>query len=161
VEHTAKINSQGRMINAVKFATSVLALATACLAQEGLTIDNKHKERMSTPEAEKIYFSACSVVEEEFVINHPILPRVKLVLGANKNVVVWAEREIWPYEMGTAICSHRGVSCWPLPISDRGPQNRNDPASRELGRFNCGNRTTCKIAGWLATAEAVASSRAT
>jgi hypothetical protein len=88
------------MINAVKFATSVLALATACLAQEGLTIDNKHKERMSTPEAEKIYFSACSVVEEEFVINHPILPRVKLVLGANKNVVVWAEREIWPYEMG-------------------------------------------------------------
>jgi hypothetical protein len=27
------------MINAVKFATSVLALATACLAQEGLTID--------------------------------------------------------------------------------------------------------------------------
>jgi hypothetical protein len=83
------------MINAVKFATSVLALATACLAQEGLTIDNKHKERVSTPEAEKIYFSACSVVEEEFVINHPILPRVKLVLGANKNVVVWAEREIW------------------------------------------------------------------
>src|SRR5580700_816011 len=83
------------MINAVKFATSVLALATACLAQEGLTIDNEHKERVSTPEAEKIYFSACSVVEEEFVINHPILPGVKLVLGANKNVVVWAEREIW------------------------------------------------------------------
>ena len=82
-----RLNSQGRMINAVKFATSVLAVATACLAQEGLTIDNKHKERVSTPEAEKIYFSACSVVEEEFVINHPILPPVKLVLGANKNVV--------------------------------------------------------------------------
>jgi hypothetical protein len=65
------------------------------LAQEGLTIDNKHKERVSTPEAEKVYLSACSVVEEEFVINHPILPRVKLVLGANKNVVLWAEREIW------------------------------------------------------------------
>jgi hypothetical protein len=65
------------------------------LTQEGLTIDNQHKERVSTPEAEKVYLSACSVVEEEFVINHPILPRVKLVLGANKNVVLWAEREIW------------------------------------------------------------------
>ncbi len=32
------------MINAVKFAISVLALAAACLAQEGLTIDNKQGE---------------------------------------------------------------------------------------------------------------------
>jgi hypothetical protein len=36
------------MINTVKFAIFVLALATGCLAQEGLTIDNKHKERVST-----------------------------------------------------------------------------------------------------------------
>jgi len=42
------------MINAAKFASFGLALATACWAQEGLTIDNKHKERMSTPEAEKV-----------------------------------------------------------------------------------------------------------
>jgi hypothetical protein len=83
------------MINAVKFAPFLLALATACWAQEGLTIDNKHKERMSTPEAEKVYLSACSVVREEFVVKRPILPRVKLVLGAKKNVVLWAEREIW------------------------------------------------------------------
>src|ERR1700730_17238398 len=46
------------MINTVKFAISVLAVATGCLAQEGLTIDNKHKERVSIPEAEQIYFSA-------------------------------------------------------------------------------------------------------
>ena len=97
------------MINAVKFATSVLALATACLAQEGLTIDNKHKERVSTPEAEKIYFSACSVVEEEFVINHPILPRVKLVLGANKNVVLWAEREMWLTRWDRYLFAQGGV----------------------------------------------------
>ncbi len=82
------------MINAVKFAISVLALAAACLAQEGLTIDNKHKERVSTPEAEQIYFSACSGVREEFDLRRPILPRVKLVLGADKNEV-WIEgREI-------------------------------------------------------------------
>jgi hypothetical protein len=83
------------MINAAKFATFVSVLAAACWAQEGLTIDNKHKERMSTPEAEKVYLSACSVVREEFVVERPILPRVKLVLGAKKNVVLWAQREIW------------------------------------------------------------------
>jgi hypothetical protein len=32
---------------------------------------------------------------KKFVINYPIVPRVKLVLGANKNVVLWAEREMW------------------------------------------------------------------
>ena len=83
------------LINTVKFAISILALAATCLAQESLTIDNKHKERVSTPEAEKIYFSACSVVREEFDVKRPILPRVKLVLGTRKNGVLWDEREIW------------------------------------------------------------------
>jgi hypothetical protein len=82
------------MMNIVKFTISVLALATACLAQEGLTIDNKHKERMSIPEAEQIYFSACSAVREEFDLLRPIPQRVKLILGADKNEV-WIEgREI-------------------------------------------------------------------
>jgi hypothetical protein len=82
------------MFNAVKFAVSVLALAGACLAQDGLTIDNKHKERLSTPEAEKIYASACSVVQREFDIKHPIHPRVRLVLGAGKNEIWFFGREI-------------------------------------------------------------------
>jgi hypothetical protein len=83
------------LINAVKFAISVLALAAACLAQEGLTIDNKHKERVFVPEVEKIYFSACSVVREEFDVKRPMLPRVKLVLGTSENRVLFDEREIW------------------------------------------------------------------
>jgi hypothetical protein len=74
------------LINAMKFAISVLALAAARLAQDSLTIDNKQKERVSTPEVEKIYFSACSVVREEFDVKTPILPRVKLVLGTSKTV---------------------------------------------------------------------------
>ncbi len=82
------------MIYTVKFAISVLALATGCLAQEGLTIDNKHKERVSIPKAEQIYFSACSAVREEFDVRRSIPPRVKLILGADKNEV-WVEgREI-------------------------------------------------------------------
>jgi hypothetical protein len=62
------------MLTALKFAISVLALAGASLAHDRLTIDNRHKERLSTPEAEKIYSSSCSVVEREFDIKHPLHP---------------------------------------------------------------------------------------
>ena len=82
------------MITVVKLTISVLALAAACLAQEGFTIDNKHKERVSTPEVEKIYSSACSVVQREFDIRHPVHPQVRLVLGADKNEAWLAGREI-------------------------------------------------------------------
>lgn len=82
------------MFTAVKFAISVLVLAAACFAQDGLTIDNKHKDRVSAPEAEKIYSSACSVVQREFDIKHPLHPQVRLVLGADKNEVWLARREI-------------------------------------------------------------------
>jgi len=82
------------MLTAAKFAISVLALAGVALAQDGLTIDNKHKERLSTPEAEKIYSSACSVVEREFDVKHPLHPQVRLVLGADKNEIWFVGREI-------------------------------------------------------------------
>ena len=64
------------------------------MAQDGLTIDNRHKERLSTSEAEKIYSSACSVVEREFDIKHPLHPQVRLVLGADKNEIWLVGREI-------------------------------------------------------------------
>jgi hypothetical protein len=82
------------MLTAVKFIISVLALVGASLAQDGLTIDNRHKEKLSTPEVEKIYSSACSIVEREFDIKHPLRPRVRLVLGADRNEVRFAGREI-------------------------------------------------------------------
>ena len=82
------------MFTAVKFAISILALAGAASAQDGLTIDNKHKERLSTPEAEKIYSSACSVVEREFDVKHPLHPQVRLVLEADKNEIWFVGREI-------------------------------------------------------------------
>ena len=82
------------MHTAVRFAISLFAFAAACLAQDGLTIDNRHKERLSTPEAEKIYSSACSVVEREFEIKHPLHPQIRLVLGAEKNEIWFVGREI-------------------------------------------------------------------
>jgi hypothetical protein len=52
-------------------------------------------ERVSTPEVEKVYLSACSVVREEFDSKRSTLPRVKLVLGTGQNRVLFDEREIW------------------------------------------------------------------
>jgi hypothetical protein len=66
------------MMNAFKFAISILALAAVCLAQDGLTIDNKHKERVSAPEVEKICSSACSVVQAGRSSDWPSVPCIHL-----------------------------------------------------------------------------------
>ena len=82
------------MFTLVKFTIYVVALAAASSAQDSLTIDSKHKERVFAPEVEKIYSSACSVVQREFDISHPLHPQVRLVLGADKNEIWFAGREI-------------------------------------------------------------------
>jgi hypothetical protein len=82
------------MLTIVKFAIFLLAFATPCLAQDGLTIENKHTERVSIEEAQKIYSSACSVVQREFDSRHSLHPQIRLVLGADKNQVRLAGGEI-------------------------------------------------------------------
>jgi hypothetical protein len=82
------------MMNVMKFGISILSLAALCLVQDGLTIDNKHKERVSAPEVEKIYSSACSFVQREFDQGHPLHPQFRLVLGADKNGILFAGREV-------------------------------------------------------------------
>jgi hypothetical protein len=82
------------MTSAMKFMISVLVLATACLAQEGLTVHFKGKQKWPAAEAEKIYLSACSAVQREFGNHQGVTPRVTLVLGADRDVVSLDEREI-------------------------------------------------------------------
>jgi hypothetical protein len=72
---------------AVKFVTFVLALATACSAQDGLRIRNSGNQKWPAGEAQKIYLSACSAVQQEFGRTLPLAPQVTLVLGADKNEV--------------------------------------------------------------------------
>ena len=72
----------------------VLILATACLAQDGLTVQSKGKQKWPAAEAQKIYVSACSAVQREFGGNRPVAPRVTLVLGASKNEVSFQGQEI-------------------------------------------------------------------
>jgi hypothetical protein len=82
------------MISAMKFSIFVLVLATACLAQEGMTVHFKGKQKWPAAEAEKIYFSACSAVQREFGGNRAVRPQVTVVLGAEKDEVLFDQREI-------------------------------------------------------------------
>jgi hypothetical protein len=82
------------VISAVRFTISVLVLAMACSAQEGLSIHSKGKQNWPAAEAEKIYVSACSPVQREFGSNRAIRPQVTVVLGADNDVVSFDEREV-------------------------------------------------------------------
>lgn len=75
------------MSTAVKFVTFVLAFAAACSSQDGLRIRNRGNQKWPAGEAQKIYLSACSVVQQEFGRTLPLAPQVTLVLGADKNEV--------------------------------------------------------------------------
>jgi hypothetical protein len=81
------------MTNRLRCLIVVLILATACLAQDGLTVQSKGKQKWPAAEAQEIYPSAWSVVQREFG-NRPVAPRVTLVLGASKNEVWFQGQEI-------------------------------------------------------------------
>jgi hypothetical protein len=82
------------MASAAKFGVFVLALAVVCIAQEGLTVQNKGNQKWPAEEGQKIYLSACSVVQREFGGNRSVAPRVTLVLGADKNEVWFFGKEV-------------------------------------------------------------------
>jgi len=82
------------MTNRLRFLIVILISATACLGQDGLTVQNKGKQKWSAAEAQKIYLSTCSAVQREFGSNRPVAPRVTLVLGASKNEVWFQDQEI-------------------------------------------------------------------
>ena len=82
------------MSPAVKFAGFVLAFAVVCSAQDGLSVRNMKNQKWPAAEAQKIYLSACSVVQREFGRTSRIVPKVTLVLGADKNEVWFTGREI-------------------------------------------------------------------
>lgn len=81
-------------MRAVKLSVSILLLAGVCLAQEAFDVQNKGLHKWPEEEAQKIYASACTVVEREFSTHHNVRPRFTLVLGAEKNGLFLAQREI-------------------------------------------------------------------
>jgi hypothetical protein len=71
----------------------LMLVAATCLAQDGLVIRTQGKQERPA-DADKIYISACLAVEREFRIDHPIRPRLTLVVGAEQNGAYWDPREI-------------------------------------------------------------------
>src|SRR4051812_35028598 len=82
------------MNNLLRLGIVVLGLATTCLAQDRLTIRVEGKHKVSATEAEKIYISACSVVQREFGGTREVKPRITLILGAKRDEILFDDREI-------------------------------------------------------------------
>lgn len=89
-----KFDREVNMNKWLRWGIVVLTLTTVCLAQEGLTVHTKGKQKWPAAEAEKIYLSACSAVQREFGSNRAIRPQVNIVLGADKDEVFFDEREV-------------------------------------------------------------------
>jgi hypothetical protein len=104
------------MTNRFRFLIVILISATACLAQDGLTVQNKGKQKWSAAEAQKIYLSACSAVQWEFGSNRPVAPRVTLVLGATKTRYGFRTKKSG-LPNGIVTPSPRESYGWPLWIS--------------------------------------------
>ena len=83
-----------KMCNAAKLAGFILAFAGVCSAQDGLSVRNRKPQKWPAAEAQRIYSSACSVVQQEFGHTIPLAPKVTLVLGADKNEVWFVGGEV-------------------------------------------------------------------
>jgi hypothetical protein len=96
MEATGEIvmSSVVKMSTAAKFAGFVSAFAGLCSAQDGLGVRNRKSQKWPAAEAERIYSSACSVVQQEFGRTIPLAPKVTLVLGADKNEVWFVGGEV-------------------------------------------------------------------
>ena len=82
------------MMYGVKLAVLILILSTLGSAQDGLIVHAKGKQKWPAADAQKIYRSACAVVQREFGATVSGAPQVTLVLGADKNEVQLTENEI-------------------------------------------------------------------
>ena len=78
----------------MKLTMSILLLSAGALSQTLFVIRNPKNQKVSAPEAEKIYLSACAVVKREFNRTTVIRPHMTLVLGSPTASVDRDEREI-------------------------------------------------------------------
>lgn len=82
------------MRSGIRFAIVTAILTTACLAQESFTVRNDGKQQWPAAEAQKLYDSACIVVQQQFGAGHKVRPQFTLVLGAPRNEVSADRKEI-------------------------------------------------------------------
>ena len=78
----------------LRMTVAILILAASGFAQDLVTVHTHGKQNWPAAEADKIYLSACSAVQQEFSIHRPVRPRVTLVLGAEVNNIKFELQEI-------------------------------------------------------------------
>jgi len=83
------------MKNLVKVAMLGVVFASACCAQEAVVnVSSKGKQKWSPSEVDKVYLSACTVVQREFGDSIVLRPPVALVLGADTSAVDFDKKTI-------------------------------------------------------------------
>ena len=77
------------------FAVLILMFSVACMAQDEVTVQIKGKKQAwPAEELQKLYVSACSLVQREYGQTHAPRPRFTLVLGVDKDELAFRDREI-------------------------------------------------------------------
>ena len=77
------------------FAVLVLMFSGACLGQDEITVQVKGKKQTwPAEELQRLYVSACSVVQREYGQTQVPKPRVTVILGADRDQLDFDSREI-------------------------------------------------------------------
>lgn len=82
------------MTKASKFMVALLVLSAGGWAQTLFGVRAIGKQNYPAKEADRLYLSACSVVQQEFGTPQPVRPRLTLVLGTDSNEAFFDKREI-------------------------------------------------------------------
>jgi hypothetical protein len=80
------------MTKAPKLTAVVFLLAAGCWTQNLLSVQVKSEQRWPAQGANKLYFLACSAVQQEFG-GTLVRPQVTLVPGPDTNEALWDRRE--------------------------------------------------------------------
>ena len=62
--------------------------------RNSIAIENPRSQAWPYAEAQRLYLSACKVVEQEFGRTDPVRPRLTLILGANSNAVYYPKHQV-------------------------------------------------------------------
>jgi hypothetical protein len=77
-----------------KALLAMIAFATTCMAQNGLTIVHNDKQKTPDADVEGIYRAACAVIQKEYGGSHSVEYSMKLMVGSDENQVDFIKKEI-------------------------------------------------------------------
>jgi hypothetical protein len=82
------------MSKELALSIAILLMANCGAAQENLTLPLKTMPQQQATEARSVYVAACAAVQQEFRQTRMLSPKVTVVLGAEKDGLMWDKREV-------------------------------------------------------------------